>query len=845
MMDALWAKSNPPESLERHMNQAGRVARFLLKEGALGSALSLLTRRLRLSEEQALSLVGYLTALHDIGKAHPAFQSRNEELSSPLRESGMFTNLDGRPKPFRHEKYTKKVMKRIWKGTALNEGFAEEFSALLALHHQGKCGDASTLPGPTCKAWQALQDELERRGRELFRCPLSELKTCEHWDAAAMTLLGVVILADWVASSIGVSGEAHEDDPKRLVEAYGLGARVPFPYKETFCELFPKFETTGLRELQKTCERLDKREARLCVIEAPMGEGKTEAALFMASHMIRSAGKSGFYVAMPTMATGNQMYCRVKELLAAHGAAVPRLLHGAAWAVKIAENPSVNLDNDDADAAKAWLQPLRFALLAQYGVGTVDQAMMGVMPVRYGVLRLLGLSGKVLIIDEIHAYDVYMSEIIKTLLSWCSVLEIPVVLLSATLPKQKRQDLIEAYGASSTDSLSDAYPLITMVDKGGTARETPVPDAHMRRSFHVRPREILGDVRATAEAVAAAAAQGGCICVMLNTVTRAQDVYKELDVYKKLHKNGFDGDLILFHARFPAGLRQKIEDRCVKLFGKGESGERPKSAILVCTQVVEQSLDLDFDYMISELAPIDLLLQRLGRLHRHDGIKRPDAYVSPITEILLGDPEDYKRLLPIYATQILRRTEKLLERNKVLHVPEKVRELIEYVYSTEQKDEDRDSEVYQKRFKEDAEKTSSHVSSLPKPCKDSSSFLNQSDLFEMKDDEDLEMVAKTRLAEASMRVALAPREQIDAALKAPHDKDAAQKILSQSVSIPCRKLQGLKEATKKGVTEGKGLLKGCWLLPSKDSSFSWEQGKIVYDSTLGVLVEHGDKDNKE
>jgi CRISPR-associated endonuclease/helicase Cas3 len=344
------------------------------------------------------------------------------------------------------------------------------------------------------------------------------------------------------------------------------------------------------------------------------------------------------------------MYTRVNSLFDTLNLKHARLVHGAAWLIDDVQKCS-GICSEDSESANQWLAPLRKAMLSQFAVGTVDQAMMAAMQVNYGVLRLIGLTGKVLIIDEIHAYDAYMSQIIKRLLSWCASLGIPVIMLSATLPVQKKKELLIAYGANVNSPLSAAYPLITQVLKDGSIIETAVKGVHMKRRFEIKTEPVLGDKDETAKIARDAVLHGGCICLMLNTVDQAQKVYLKLkEICDK------DTKLLIFHARFPAYRRQEIEQNCIDLFGKDAGEKRPKKCILVCTQVVEQSLDLDFDFFITELAPIDLLLQRFGRLHRHDSTIRPGAYSAPKAIVLLDKDSQYEPL-PIYAAPLMKRTE--------------------------------------------------------------------------------------------------------------------------------------------------------------------------------------------
>jgi CRISPR-associated endonuclease/helicase Cas3 len=257
--------------------------------------------------------------------------------------------------------------------------------------------------------------------KTLFAPDFSAVQSCRHLDAACVTVWGLVVLSDWLASGQeafrqipeSLSPEeyisASREAALRAVEAAKLadGARLP---DGVFTDLWPEL-AAGLRPVQASCEVLTRgwspeNAPGLILIEAPMGEGKTEAALYLAARLMHVWGKSGFYMALPTAATSNSMYARLRDFLNGHGMGGLRLMHAQSWMVED------GLDGGEGEA-RTWLAPKKRAMLSQYAVGTVDQAMMGVLRVRSGVVRLLGLAGKVLILDEVHAYDAYMQGIIE------------------------------------------------------------------------------------------------------------------------------------------------------------------------------------------------------------------------------------------------------------------------------------------------------------------------------------------------------------------------------------------------------------------------------------------------
>ncbi|NLF29140.1 MAG: CRISPR-associated helicase Cas3' [Clostridiales bacterium] len=403
------------------------------------------------------------------------------------------------------------------------------------------------------------------------------------------------------------------------------------------------------------------------LIEDVMGSGKTEAAIYLAARLMRAWNKTGLYMALPTAATSNNMHLRMRELLKNHGLASPRLMHAQSWLV------SRGLDGGEGDAQE-WLAPVKRAMLSQYAVGTVDQAMLSVMPVKSGVLRLLCLSSKVLILDEIHAYDAYMQEILQRLLQWCSAMGVPVILLSAPLPSALRSRLLEAYSGVRSDAVPQSYPPVGCVRRGEAPIFFGLPIEPAKISVSLEMRPILGKAEDIADLALSRVTNGGCLGVVLNTVADAQEVFDR--ILKRADKGI---DCLLFHARFPLEDRLRIEDACVRWFGKG--GERPGRAILVATQTVEQSIDIDLDELITALCPIDLLLQRIGREHRHALTRRPENMRSARAIVLAPESGTLDiSSLAVYAPVILRRTLELLRSRDQIELPAEIRPLVERVY---------------------------------------------------------------------------------------------------------------------------------------------------------------------
>jgi CRISPR-associated endonuclease/helicase Cas3 len=389
----------------------------------------------------------------------------------------------------------------------------------------------------------------------------------------------------------------------------------------------------------------------LFIIEDMTGAGKTEAAVVLA-HRLMLAGKAkGLHIALPTMATANAMFERLAaiyrrlftgehppSIVLTHGRCelfesfthLPNALAAYGGEAQDEDDPS----NIEASAFCAdWIaRSNKQAFLAQVGAGTIDQAILAVLPARHQSLRLWGLAGKVLIIDEAHAYDAYMNEEIERLLMFHAALGGSAIILSATLPRDKRAKLVKAFRIGTGKEKDQvwqpeksAYPLVTSVSCDHID-EVPLDlRDSLKREVAVQRIDTIDEVHRRA---LEAARQGAAVAVIRNTVNEAIESYEILS-------RAFE-DVTLFHARFAMCNRQKIETEVVQRFGK--ESDRNRNGILVATQVVEQSLDLDFDLLISDLAPVDLLIQRAGRLWRHERGPRPIP--GPAFLVLSPEPSD-------------------------------------------------------------------------------------------------------------------------------------------------------------------------------------------------------------
>jgi len=380
-------------------------------------------------------------------------------------------------------------------------------------------------------------------------------------------------------------------------------------------------------------------EPGILVLEAPMGCGKTEAALMSAEILADKFGLGGICYLLPTMATSNAMFSRVRSWLESIASTSDdgetmglHLLHSKA---ELNEDYSrlrtwntswMGDDASDAErvVAHQWFGGSKRGLLAPFVVGTVDQLLMAALNTRHVHLRHLGLSDKVVIIDEVHAYDAYMSVYLNRTLAFLGAYGVPVIVLSATLPPSRRVRLIRAYqGKDSTsrrrvkplpeparrEDGSPAYPLLSAAGLDPSASPQYCVCEQDMRGVEVGFELVADDEEFLVSLLQRSLSQGGCVCVLRNTVARAQSTYRVL-------RERLGVEVVLTHSRFIAIDRAKSDACLARLLGR-DAEVRPKGLVVVATQVMEQSLDVDFDLMVTDIAPIDLLLQRMGRLHRH------------------------------------------------------------------------------------------------------------------------------------------------------------------------------------------------------------------------------------
>ena len=749
---SFWAKTGDKDSptrglsLVQHMLDAGSVAARLWDTWLAPGLQKRFSEHLHLSMEDMRSLVCWLAATHDMGKATPEFSgqldARRDENLAVYRQrieqqdfefpEDLVTPTSGLRCP--HSKYSQSILVRLL--TSNIEGMPHEVAATLASisgAHHGTPADY--MPASTelsnvilerlSPKWHAAWQELYNITLERFGASSALHQLAQRGQTIPVSvqfcITGFVIMSDWIASNpdffpMGTFGSAEQVQRARVGwQALGLEQRwtaaldtnPDTPAADLYASRFG-WNNPTLRPMQEVVVEAARsmQSGGMMCIEAPMGQGKTEAGLIAAEFLAQATGRTGVAFAAPTQATSNALFDRVIEWVKYQTNNVAQEQGGPIEPHSMFLGHSKNRFNKSYEALSkadifdesstpgrennrktlrpgtslarhSWLSGTKKGLLSSFIVCTIDQVLMTALQARHVMLRYLGLASKVIIIDEVHAYDAYMNQYLSSALYWLGQMNAPVILMSATLPSATRDDLMESYAkglkvgadphkvtdsvsapknndmmarmmanlaknqAPSTPTVTEKSPLdldypvihtLTAEDNGTPKKwkvEQPVEQTEIElKLIDDSPESVLNVLESLAN-------DHGCAAVICNTVGRAQEMHAFLsEQFGEEH-------VILTHSRFTATHRAEQEEILVSKLGKkahyskadGEDSSRPHRLIVVGTQVIEQSLDLDFDVMVTDFAPVDLVLQRMGRLHRHDSrssSERTPAYRKPV-----------------------------------------------------------------------------------------------------------------------------------------------------------------------------------------------------------------------
>ncbi len=676
-LQLFWAKHNKKSSEFMSLLQHSRDISAVICDVA-DSLLSPATRDFLddVLEGAPLEAVLTLAALsHDVGKASPYFQQKVPALSYRVSNAGYRSDVTSKEMSANPHSIISAHTLLAWlenrTGKPLTPINREFWFSVIAGHH-GTFSEISVASDDLKREirnwpeWQnarfTLLDALAAE-LDLDEQTIGDLATVFSEDsedniastATAALITGILISADWIASSEDnfplTNGEPQVQE-YRVEDAWArinLGEHWrPSPVSaESFMHRFALPPSATLRNVQKAVIELGNVQTRpsLTIIENETGSGKTEAALALADITADKLGFNGLFFAQPTRVTSDAIFSRVAEWLSnsgTTGSVSTVLAHGKSEfneEFRTITSGTISGVYDDEDSndrtsleATQWFQGRKTGLLASVAVGTIDQILFAVLQSKHNVLRHLGLAGKVVIIDEIHAADAYMRVYTTCLLEWLGFYGVPVIALSATLPPATRKELIDAYhqgashysGAAARIDKSPIYPRVTWTDGYKTGTVAPDHDGLTRTTYFSFAE---GDLEEMAERALDLSSDGGCIAIICSTVSRAQSLF-QLIVAR-------EDATVLLHSRFLTTDRVDMESELVRQLGRKAGSERPRKLIVVSTQIIEQGLDLDFDAMITDIAPTDLIIQRIGRLHRHQMLNdsRPDALKKPTLTI--------------------------------------------------------------------------------------------------------------------------------------------------------------------------------------------------------------------
>lgn len=723
-----WAKKREVDGrllwlpLRQHLEDTRNVA-GLLWEHWLGEGQKKLVKTAletaHSKDDLSKRLIQFLAASHDIGKATPAFQTQagyanSRDLDLRLLERLERAGFEGisslelaSPRKSHHSLAGQYLLTTY--------GVGEDLTAIIGGHH-GRPIDTNEICEEqksyatnyfqTEQATGAIYQKWAQAQREIFDWALATSGFASREELPKITqpaqviLLGLLIMADWIASNetyfplIDIDTLEVPDKAARTEKGYLAWKRSGLweaNLQDTAAVFKSRFGFSP-REVQVRLSDLivNSEAPGIFILEAPMGIGKTEAALVAAEQLAAKTGRNGLYFGLPTQATSNGIFSRIEKWVEKLSVELDdplsiHLVHGKAALnddfATLPRSTNINMDDmtDGNVVVNEWFSGRKTAALDDFVVGTVDQFLMVALKQKHLMLRHLGFSRKVIVIDEVQAYDAYMSQYLLAAVEWMGAYGVPVIILSATLPQARRLDLVRHYlagkgqkfGKSEKRQLAEqlettAYPLITYTDGNEIYQEKTFSKESSRNiTIHRLQEEELFDL------IESQISDGGVVGVMVNTVRRAQELAKDL-------VECFGEEIVeLLHSGFIATARIEKEQALLKMIGK--KVDRPHRKIIVGTQVIEQSLDIDFDVLISDLAPMDLLIQRMGRLHRHD-IARPAQHQQARFYVLGTNAE--LTFEPgaafVYGDYLLARTQYFLPER--MRLPEDISVLVQQVY---------------------------------------------------------------------------------------------------------------------------------------------------------------------
>lgn len=693
--------------LKTHLKDTACCAEYLYDYWLPVSVKNYLQRSLKLEDSQLKRFSILIAYLHDIGKATFIFQNKAwTVLQDPSAMLFQLCSIN---------RETQKAVHHSTAGAGIlnDRGFPSGITVIVGSHHGRWRGTslkyylesyAAPLIGTLNESERGLffsdiWDEIINEALELTGFALSDLPNPQRSDQILLT--GLLNMADWLASDQNLFPLYSPDTPALDETQRFARARENFQITEPWSSLHylcdaENFQNTfnfQPRSIQNDVIKLltSDDEIGLMIIEAPMGCGKTEAALYAAQHFAYTTEQGGLFYGLPTMATSNGLLGRISKWASAeaeNGKLSLELVHSKTMFNESYQALRKNDFHDSDLVVSRWMEKRKLQLCPNFVLGTIDHLLYAALKHNHVMLDHIGMAGKVVILDEIHSFDAYTNQYLLRTLEWLGWYHAPVILLSATLTSSFRTQLVEAYlnglSPSSKPDFSicrhQSYPAITFAKENEIQVITP-DYQEPQKSILIKQFKDWSSIK---ENVTSRLADGGCAGIIVNTVRQAQDLYQEME---PLQQNGYR--IHLLHSSFTDVDRAKKEAEIISILGKPEPGQETQArnnrnkVIVIGTQVLEQSLDIDFDWLITEICPVDLLFQRIGRLHRHDR-ERPAHFSTPECWIIGQNCEDLNSgTRHVYSDWLLMRTLDALKDKEHLILPSDIPLLIQAVYENE------------------------------------------------------------------------------------------------------------------------------------------------------------------
>ncbi len=857
-------------------------------------------------EDIAKGLVKFIAAVHDIAKATPVFVIQPGYSSSPDLDKILIEKIENSGFPDLHSLILASPgasHHTVAGQYILNRFEVNESIASIVGSHHGKPLDqrkeyenqeaylcniyqSENKGSEVFKRWDNLHHSIINRALDIsgFKC-IAELPILNI--QSQVILSGLIIMADWIASNdeyfplVDVEYELNEreisqrdedgwrswftnyiwepDCPADSISAYK--SRFKFGPREVQSKVF---------DVVNQCE-----DPGIVIFEAPMGLGKTEAALIAAEQLANKKGCGGLFFGLPTQATSNGIFPRIIKWLENtvdenHSI---RLQHG-----KAALNPefyrlSRNIDEDGEGSifVNQWFAGRKTSALDEFVVGTVDQFLLASLKQKHLALRHLGFSKKVVIIDEVHAYDAYMSQYLNRSLLWMGAYDIPVILLSATLPNEKRVELIRSYLTGKYPNTritkdefkeisGEGYPIITFSDgsKPKIFTDFNYKDQKEILIEYIDNDDEFSNVFSEIDELRRQSNSQGIFGIIVNTVRKAQSIgLKACELYG-------EENVEILHSGYISDHRIKKEEYLMKIIGKDV--DRPDFKIVIGTQVIEQSLDIDFDVLFTDLAPIDLVLQRAGRLHRHS-ITRPKGFENPTLYVIgCNDKLEFdKGSNAVYGEYLLSKTQTVLKSLDVIRYKD-LHHYVSMVYDEDNEDFEKiridsttKSEIekqyvdFIENIKDYKLKAHNFILSQPKQNKNLIGWLKNSQKINSENDErrqvrysDGETISVLVVKKNGEGYGIVGNDSTDVSLKIS-EQNIAKQIARQSLNLPRyftfniqNTIDELESFNKEYLKEwqNQSFLKGeLGIIIDECNEFELCGKKIMYSEKLGIVVE--------